>query len=62
MTNHGRSPQTLTLWGETKTLREWSQDPRSQISHATLRKRQWQGIEGSMILARKGRAGRPRKA
>jgi hypothetical protein len=38
---HRRDTYWLTVWGERKSLPDWAEDPRCQVSYHTLHKRLW---------------------
>ena len=49
----------VTAFGETKTLREWTQDPRCPISHGCLSKRLDEGMTPEAAMAKTESRGRP---
>jgi hypothetical protein len=55
----GPRSQLVTIYGEEKTLREWADDSRCQVSYDTLRHRYRDGKKGADLLISKHPAGRP---
>jgi hypothetical protein len=46
-----RMTTPLTAWGETKTLKQWTADPRCVVAHGTLRARMRLGWEAQKALS-----------
>jgi hypothetical protein len=57
----GIRPKLIEIYGEKKTLREWADDPRCEVTFETLLTRRKQKMPDSMLLRKRKESGRPRK-